>query len=189
LADRDPDRGLIEKIRTGDIEAYKELITRYWKPLLKFAYRHLGDAWAAEDAVQETFLKVYKALPEYEPRPEARFSTWLFRIAYRVCLNELTARKRYSIRLTEIAREARIDEAAKPDERAAGVRDFMAEALGKIPERQRAALLLRVNEGLTYDEIGEVLGLTRSAVESLIFRARSGLRRLLDGEGSDDDVS
>ena len=171
----DPEYALIKAIAGGDQEAFERLVKRYQNPLYNFVYRHLGDRALAEDITQETFLQIYRSASQFEPR--ARVSTWVFKIAFNLSLNESERRSRLQLRETPIT-----DEHQYADGRsAAAVANFelgqqITGLLDRLPDRQRAALLLRVNEGLSYREIAEVLGLSLQGVESLIFKARQQLR-------------
>src|ERR1035437_197697 len=167
----DPEYALIKAIAGGDQEAFERLVKRYQNPLYNFVYRHLGNRALAEDITQETFLQIYRSASRFEPR--ARVSTWIFKIAFNLSLNESERQSRLRLRETQMT-----DEHQYADGRsAAAVANFELEQqitglLDRLPDRQRAALLLRVNEGLSYREIAEVLGLSVQGVESLIFRAR-----------------
>jgi RNA polymerase sigma-70 factor (ECF subfamily) len=171
----DPEYALIRAIASGDQEAFERLVKRYQNPLYNFVYRHLGDRALAEDITQETFLQIYRSASRFEPR--ARVSTWIFKIAFNLSLNESERQSRLQLRETPIT-----DEHQYADGRsAAAVANFelgqqITGLLDRLPDRQRAALLLRVNEGLSYREIAEVLGLSLQGVESLIFKARQQLR-------------
>ena len=182
----DPEYALIKAIAGGDQEAFERLVKRYQNPLYNFVYRHLGDRFLAEDITQETFLQIYRAASRFEPR--ARVSTWIFKIAFNLSLNENERWSRLQLRETPIA-----DEHQYADGRsAAAVAKFELEQqitglLERLPDRQRAALLLRVNEGLSYREIAEVLGLSVQGVESLIFRARQQLRGLARPDGTEQE--
>lgn len=169
---RDPDFALVEATARGDRKAFETLVRRYQAPLLNFIFRYVGDRGTAEDLAQEVFLRVYRAAARFEAR--ARVSTWIFKIAYNLCMNEV---KRLS-RVEALDPEAAGKLVAPPSGREAEM-DVMA-ALGQLPEKQRAALLLRANEGLSYREIAEVLELTVPGVESLIFRARRNLKQALE---------
>jgi len=171
----DPEYALIKAIAGGDQEAFERLVKRYQNPLYNFVYRHLGDRALAEDITQETFLRIYRSAPRFEPR--ARVSTWIFKMAFNLSLNESERRGRLQLRETPITDEHQCADGSS----AAAVAKFELEQqitglLDRLPDRQRAALLLRVNEGLSYREIAEVLGISVQSVESLIFRARQQLR-------------
>lgn len=180
----DSDSELISGIGKGDWDAFERLVVRHQNRLLNFAYRYLGDRFAAEDIVQETFFCVHRSAAAFAVRPGTRVSTWIFKIAYHLCLNELTRRKRVRRLVTEVRRSVEALEGSSGADagRCLELSDAALAALNELPDNQRAALWLRVNEGLTYAEIAEVLGTTRSGVESLIFRARDTLRKKFRGD-------
>ncbi len=152
------------------------LYTRYGRQIYAFCLSRLRDPHEAEDAAQSTFLNAFRAFgkgaaPEFE-------SAWLYRIATNVCFS----RQRAAVRRRRI--ESPADLGAIAHELAGRSPDAdalvgLGEALGDIPERQRQALLLREWHGLSYNEIADTLGLTQSAVETLIFRARRSLAAAL----------
>ncbi len=177
----DPESELLRAIARGDHLAFKRLVERYQSRLFNFLYRYLRDRETAEDLTQEVFLKVYQAAPRFEPRAKVR--TWVFTIAYNLAVNELRRHRRRRL-LGLLVREDRGATAIEASE--AGdhleLEETMTAALGLLPHNQRAALLLRVRDELSYQEIAEVLGVSRASVESLLFRARERLRRLLRGQ-------
>ena len=174
-----PDYELIRAVGAGDHRAFEHLVRKYQDSLLNFVCRYLGDRDAAEDIVQEVFLALYRTAFRFEAR--ARASTWLFRIAYNLSMNEIQRSQR-NLKFKGTLRhllpvdsgQSAVDGVAARERQ----KDVMA-ALDLLPEKQRAAMLLRVNEELSYGEISEVLSVSVSAVEALIFRARARLRKLL----------
>jgi RNA polymerase sigma-70 factor (ECF subfamily) len=162
----------------GDDAAFDHLFERWASPLLRYLERMLRDRGSAEELVQEVFLRVHRSRDRY--RPDARFSTWLYRIATNLALNELR-------------RPRRRDPHASVDDEGAGIslvagssavddvvhaRRVSAEvevALAELPDRQRMALWLAAVEGHSYAEIAEVLDVTEKAVKALVHRARTGL--------------
>jgi len=175
----DPDSALMDAAGRGDVDAFEALIRRYQTPLLNFITRYLGDRAGAEDLAQEVFLRMYRAAPRFEPR--SKVSTWVFRIAYNLVLTEMDRRKRQA-RLRESFSQSWREEDREPLDDLGLRRELEEEilgAMGTLPENQRAALLLRVHEELSYREIGEVMGIGVGSVESLLFRARQNLRRSL----------
>jgi RNA polymerase sigma-70 factor (ECF subfamily) len=171
----DPDIELLRAIAGGDHLAFKGLVERYQSRLFNFLYRYLREREAAEDLTQEVFLKVYQAAPRFEPR--AKVKTWIFTIAYNLAVNELRRRQRRGF-FRLFAHEDREIEASKAENQL-HLEETMTEALGLLPANQRAALLLRVRDELSYQEIAEILGVSRASVESLLFRARERLRRMV----------
>jgi RNA polymerase sigma-70 factor (ECF subfamily) len=168
-------------LRAGDASAFDALFRRWSAPLLRFLERMLRDAASAEELVQEVFLRVHRARDRYAP--EARFSTWLYRIATNLALNELRRpRRREPHRSTdeeggsELAAEAAAPEAVV-DARRMGAR--VERELARLPEKQRAALCLTAVEGLSYAEVAEALEVSEQAVKALVHRARSALAERL----------
>jgi RNA polymerase sigma-70 factor (ECF subfamily) len=160
--------------RQGEMAAFDTLFQRWAGPLLRYLRRMLRDPATAEDLVQEAFLRVYRARDRY--RPDARFSTWLYRIATNLALNELRRPRRRDPHESLDAEGAAPLAALAPDadqqvdarRRAAA----LARALGSLPDRQRAALLLSAVEGRSYAEVAELLDVTEQAVKALVHRAR-----------------
>jgi len=175
------DLDLIKSIQNGDVRAFELLVERYQNSLFNFVFMMLRDDCAAEELVQEVFLKVYQALPRFKALPDAKPSSWIFKIAYNLSLNEIKRLRR----LSEFKKNAleHEDEKAKQyfleSNRIKELENGVIFALKKLPERQKAALLLRVKEDLSYREISEVLSVSVPSVEALIFRARKYLKEHL----------
>jgi RNA polymerase sigma-70 factor (ECF subfamily) len=176
------DEELMQRIARGEQPAFRLLARRVTPPALALARRLTGNAADAEEVVQEALLRVWTNAPRW--RPEALLRTWLYRIVVNLCLN----RKRRA----PFASLAEADEPADPTPDAAeqmenDERDrHIADAIGKLPERQRAAIVLTYQEGLSNAETADVLGTTRSAVETLLARAKQSLRQRLGPVGDDD---
>ena len=176
----DPDLKLIAAISRGDQEAFETLVKRYQAPLLNFIARYIGDRSMAEDITQEVFLRIYRAAPRFEAK--TKVSTWVFLIAYNQAMTEIGRRKRRQNLWQAIRQnsEEGVERVSSHHTSGYELQEELASALGRLPENQRAALLLRVNEELSYREIAEVLGMSVQSVESLLFRARSSLKLHLD---------
>lgn len=176
----DPDYALIDATGRGDLVAFEALVKRYQAPLLNFIARYLGgDRAAAEDLAQEAFLRIYRAAPRFEAR--TKVSTWIFRIAYNLALTEIGRRRRRQDLSEAILRGSKEGRGGLPADSGGDheLEEEVAQALDRLPENQRAALLLRLHEEHSYREIAEVLGTTVQSVESLLFRARRTLRESL----------
>jgi RNA polymerase sigma-70 factor, ECF subfamily len=173
---------LITAAGTGDPRAFEHLVRRYQDRVFEFICRYLGDPYAAEDLLQEVFLRLYQAAPAFEAR--GRLSTWLFKVAYNLSMNEIKRRKRHRT-LQETLRSSTpvsTDPPAPDGFAAKELKMKLAAALEQLPENQKAAMFLRVNEELSYVEISEVLSVSISSTESLIFRARIRLRQILKSD-------
>jgi RNA polymerase sigma-70 factor (ECF subfamily) len=159
----------------GDLAAFQELVLRHQRSAWSAAYRFLGDAGEAEDAAQETFLKILDAAPRYTP--SATFRTYLYRVVSRVCLDRV--RRKRPLVTDDLP--AVVDGSPTPAEAlAASERDARVRAaLDRLPPKQRLVLVLRHYEGQSYREIAAAMGLTEKAVEHLLARAVAALEQAL----------
>jgi len=158
---------LVAAARDGDGDAFELLVRRHQGAVYGLALRMLGSEADAQDAAQDTFVQAWRALARF--RGDSAFSTWLYRIVTNRCLNIL-ARRRPADALSDDHADRRDD----PAEIAVG-RERMhavAAAVLRLGREQRAALVLREFQGLSYDEIAAVLGITVAAVKGRIHRAR-----------------
>ena len=185
------DQALIEKVRGGNYEAFESLVNRYEGKIYRLAIRMLRNPQDAEDALQETFIQVFRGLPGFEGR--SQFSTWLFRLATNVCLMRIRHRdtepskmlplEDYLPKLEEGAAPQMVDWADRPEDALLSKesREKMMEALDKLPPEYRAVFILRDIEGFSNAETGESLGISVAAVKSRLHRARIALRGMLSG--------
>ncbi|MEI6127095.1 MAG: RNA polymerase sigma factor [Pseudomonadota bacterium] len=184
----DPHVQLMLRFQGGDEGAFRQLFEENKTALLNFIYRFCLDRRVAEELSQEVFLRVYKTARTY--RPEAMFSTWLYRIATNICLNEMRSGKyKYERELKSLdgGDGGRFLEAidahtlVKTDEKIAQEERFQAvrKALRALPEKQRMALICSVYDQLSYKEIAERLGCSEAAVKSIIHRSKLALRDIL----------
>jgi RNA polymerase sigma-70 factor (ECF subfamily) len=183
------DQALIDKINGGDFQAFEALVNRYEGKVYRLAMRMLRNQQDAEDALQETFLQVYRGLKSFEGR--ANFSTWLFRLATNVCLMKIRHRGTEPAGMVpledflpqhEKGNQPSLQEwPEKPEEilLTKESRGKMMEALDQLPPDYRAVFILRDIEGLSNAEAGEALGISVAAVKSRLHRARIALRGML----------
>ncbi len=182
------DNELMLKVKEGDISAFEEIYRRYSRYVINFAYRMLNDRNSAEEVMQEVFVKVYIQAKRY--RPEAKFSTYLFRIATNHCLNYIRD-EHLSLKgnisefneqnVPRFYQERGPEEEAWQNER----KRILLEALSELPENQRSAMVLLTYNDMSYEEIAQVIGCSVKAVKSLLHRARETLRVKLSGLRSD----
>lgn len=174
-----PDVELMLRVQRGDEAAFGELMEKHRKRVLNLVFRYVGEANAAEDIAQDVFVRVYQSRHRYTPT--AKFSTWLYRIAVNHCLNAIRARKSQAASLSkeEGRREGEGGEAPDEGIRRSEVRVAVREAIDSLPPSQRMAVLLARFEELSYQEIGEAMGLSLEAVKSLLFRAKESLQERL----------
>ena len=180
------EQDLVRRARTGDQAAFSALVTAYEGRIYMLALRYLGNRDDAQDAAQEVFLRVFRFLDGF--KEESNFSTWIYRIAVNVCKDLLMQKIRRAEQPLEQKDEDNEDYALPiPDERyapetvfeAAQLRKSLCDAILSLPEAQRQIIILRDVQGLSYEEIGEILFLERGTVKSRIARARGNLRKLL----------
>ncbi len=172
---------LITAAKTGDQEAFRQLVERYQGAVYNLAYRMLGIPEEAEDAAQEIFVRIYRQLERYDPT--RKFSTWTLVIATNYCIDQLRRRRMQLVPLENIIPWAR-DREAGPEAEALGQesRDEVQRLIRELPEKYRAPLVLRYWEDLSCAEIAEILGVPEGTVKTQIHRARKALGKLLAGE-------
>lgn len=162
-------------------ESFEEIFDRFQTPIYNYVYRMMGNADDANDLTQEAFIKAYVALPKLSG--DVNLSAWLYRIATNTCLDELRRRKIIRWQPWEAFVSVFHPKQVAGDdpelETLHGEDVAMVQrVMDRLPARYRMSLLLREYQELSCDEIGEVLGISRSAVKSLLFRAREEFRRM-----------
>jgi RNA polymerase sigma-70 factor (ECF subfamily) len=182
------DAAIMLELRAGNMAGFDYLIQKYRKPIIHFMYRMVHNQAVAEELAQEVFLRVYRSRETY--RAEARFSTWLYRIATNLGVNHARDTKQERFASTIHLDEVDPETGTTPDvadstigaeadmlrkERMNAIREHVL----ALPERQRMAVLMHKYEGMDYKQIGEVLKLSESATKSLLFRAYQTLREKL----------
>lgn len=180
------DHALMALIGAGDHLAFKELVERHQNAVIGTVAKMLGNSSDAEDISQQVFLRIWRNAKRY--RPEAKFTTYLFTITRNLVFNETRRRGRKK----EVSADEREENshhliedspARQPDAETlqAELQQAVDDAIASLPEAQRLAVVLRRYDQLPYEEIAELLGLSLSAVKSLLFRARTSLRETLSG--------
>jgi len=179
------DSAIMLELRAGNISGFDFLIQKYRRPIVNFMYRMVHNQAVAEELAQEVFLRVYRSRETY--RAEARFSTWLYRIATNLGVNHARDTRHERAASTVYLDEADSQTGTTPDladcspgaednllyrERFNAIRQHVL----ALPERQRMAVLMHKYEGMDYKQIGDVLKLSESATKSLLFRAYQTLR-------------
>jgi RNA polymerase sigma-70 factor, ECF subfamily len=182
------DAAVMLRVAAGDEASFNYLVAKYHRPMIHFLYRMVHNQSVAEELAQEVFLRVYRARDSY--RAEARFTTWLYRIATNLAVNHardtrheraaqtvyLDAPDEETGATPDLADdEPTVEQRLLRDERMTAIRDHVM----ALPERQRMAVLMHKYQGMDYRQIGEVLKLSESATKSLLFRAYQTLREKL----------
>jgi len=165
----------IQRALTGDQEAFACLVEAYQTPVYNLAYRMLGNAAEAEDAAQETFIRVYTRLDTYDS--ERKFSSWLLAIASNYCIDRLRQRRFGWLSLDELPPWRWLTSSSRPEEAVirGEERDEVRQLLDQLPPHYRATVILRYWYDLSYQEIAEAMETTESAVKSTLHRARQML--------------
>lgn len=183
---------LIRSFLAGERVAFDRLVLRYKDRVFNLCFRLLGDYHDASDCAQETFIKVHRALPRF--RFESAFSTWLYRIAVNTCKSSRSSlafrMKKSTVSLDGMdagAHQGLEASAGNPHPTPDQVLErrererHLQEAIGALPHAQRAVVVLRDVEGLSYEEIARIAGLKPGTVKSKLSRARNRLREKLEG--------
>ena len=179
------DSTLINRAKLGDIQAFEAIVARYYARCMRFAHGMLRDSADADDVVQETFVRVYRALPRYEERQ--RFDSWLFRILGNCCRTaNLLQQRRESLDVSDEGALLNVQSTDRPDaafDHEWG--DEVRRALAEVPEYNREIFLLHYVEGFSYEEIERITGVRQSALKMRVKRASDFLRTRLAGVNRD----
>lgn len=195
MGESDPDLLLVERVKRGDMRAFEMLVVKYQRRIERLIGRMVRDADLVQDIAQESFIRAYRALPQF--RGESAFYTWLYRIAVNTAKKALMDRKRdplvleSSMAVSEDGEETsrienELSDGATPEAMLASkeIAAAVNSAIDALSEELRQAITLREIEGLSYEEIAEVMNCPIGTVRSRIFRAREAiaaqLRPLLD---------
>ena len=188
---KEEELAVVQRVQRGDVNAFEDLVAAYEKNVYNLALRMTGNAQDAEDMAQEAFIKAYNSLSSF--RGESKFSVWLYRIVSNVCLDFLRKKnKQGTVSLSvedDDGEDSQLDLpdlSQSPEELLEKklTREAVQRGLKALPEDARQILLLREIQGLSYEEIGQTLGLESGTVKSRIFRARKKLCAFLLADGN-----
>lgn len=170
---------LVERCRDGDVLAFRDLYERYKRPLFSLATRFHGNTLDAEDSLQEAFIRVYRALPEF--RFESRLETWLYRIVMNTCISRTRARRNTEEQLN--ADSADSLPASSTNDGDVLLRNLLEREITALPPQQRAIFLMYAVHGQTHPDIAESLGISVGTSKSAYHRARETLKERLAQHG------
>jgi RNA polymerase sigma-70 factor (ECF subfamily) len=182
------DEELVARSIGGDSESFNELILRWERPIYALAYRTIGREEDARDVCQETFLRAFRALPGF--RGQAKFSSWLYRIALNLCRDWIRRERR--ARLVQPPEDVDLMELAVAAEPSESIEALVSRndearvverAMATLSEEQRTAIVLKEYHGLTFQEIADVVGCPLSTVKTRLYQGLTVLRRELAKDG------
>jgi len=182
------DEELVARSVAGDHDSFNQLILRWERPIYALAYRVIGRDEDARDVCQETFLRAFRALPGF--KGQAKFSSWLYRIALNLCRDWIRRQKRTpvvaapeGIDIIELAADQGPVESIEDLVARKQLGETVAIAMQHLPEEQRTAIILKEYHGLTFQEIADLQGCPLSTVKTRLYQGLSVLRRDLESRG------
>jgi RNA polymerase sigma-70 factor (ECF subfamily) len=182
------DEELVTRARGGDTDSFNQLILRWERPIYALAYRVIGREEDARDVCQDTFLRAYRSLAGF--KGEAKFSSWLYRIALNLCRDWIRRQRRAPV--SQLRDDVDALEAAASVEPSESIEDLVArrelsavveEAMALLPPEQRTALILKEYHGMTFQEIADLQGCPLSTVKTRLYQGLAVLRRHLERQG------
>ncbi len=182
------DEELVARSMAGDAESFNQLVLRWERPIYALAYRVIGRDEDARDVAQETFLRAFRALPGF--RGQAKFSSWLYRIALNLCRDWIRRKKRTPI--VDMPEDVDFIEMAADHGPVESIEDLVArnemsrivaEGMKLLPDEQRTAIVLKEYHGLTFQEIADLQGCPLSTVKTRLYQGLSVLRKHLERQG------
>lgn len=181
------DLEIINKLKNGDNETFRLVVEKYQRLVLNCSFKFLRNKESAEDITQEVFLEVFESINSF--RADSKLSTWIYRIAVTKSINHLKSlkrKKRFAFLVSlfgddEVEKQISDDGSLNPEKELENLdrAKILKWAIEKLPENQRIAFSLSKYKEMSYEEISEVLGTTVSAVESLLHRAKTNLKKSL----------
>jgi RNA polymerase sigma-70 factor (ECF subfamily) len=183
------DEELVARSVGGDADSFNELVLRWERPIYALAYRTIGREEDARDVCQETFLRAFRALPGF--RGQAKFSSWLYRIALNLCRDWIRRERRApvvqapdDIDLVELAAAAEPSESIEDLVARRDMAQTVERAMALLPEEQRTAIVLKEYHGLTFQEIADLMNCPLSTVKTRLYQGLTVLRRELSKQPS-----
>lgn len=182
------DEELVARSQSGDVESFNQLILRWERPIYALAYRVIGREEEARDVCQEAFLRAFRALPGF--KGQAKFSSWLYRITLNLCRDWIRRQRRAPV--SQLPEDIDLVEMAASQGPVESIEDLVArrelsavveEAMARLPEEQRTAIILKEYHGMTFQEIAELQGCPLSTVKTRLYQGLSVLRRQLEKNG------
>lgn len=182
------DEELVARSVDGDADSFNQLVRRWERPIYALAYRTIGREEDARDVTQDTFLRAFRALPGF--KGQAKFSSWLYRIALNLCRDWIRRQRRTptvampeGVDLIELASEQGPVESIETLVARREMSDAVAEAMKRLPDEQRTAIVLKEYHGLTFQEIADIQGCPLSTVKTRLYQGLTVLRRQLEAAG------
>lgn len=167
------DLELVEAAFGGNVESFGELAGRYYTPIVALAHSKVGDRHLAEDIAQETFAKACFKLKEL--RDKRKFAGWLGAICRNICMDMLRGRRNFETSdMTSIAAERNVEEFEEDEQ--------IRKVISRLPEKMRETIYLKFYDGMTYEKISEVLGISRQAINGRLRRAKRMIAKKLEAE-------
>jgi len=178
------DEELVARSRSGDADSFNQLISRWERPIYALAYRVIGREEDARDVTQETFLRAFRGLSAF--KGQAKFSSWLYRIALNLCRDWIRRKKRSpmailpeDVDLEDLASDAGPTETVEDLVSRRELSELVEAAMARLPEEQRTAIILKEYHGMTFQEIADLQGCPLSTVKTRLYQGLSVLRREL----------
>ena len=182
------DEELVALSMGGDVESFNQLVLRWERPIYALAYRVIGREDEARDVVQETFLRAFRGIGKF--RGQAKFSSWVYRIALNLCRDWMRRERRAPLLPTpegvDVVELAAAQGPVESIEDLVARKDLsrvVAEAMTKLPEEQRTAIILKEYHGMTFQEIADLQGVPLSTVKTRLYQGLNVLRRHLAAQG------
>ena len=188
------DEELVARSISGDVESFNQLVLRWERPIYALAYRVIGREEEARDVVQETFLRAFRGIKNF--RGQAKFSSWVYRIALNLCRDWIRRERRAPIQATpegidlvELAAEQGPVESIETLVARHDLSKIVEQAMALLPDEQRTAIILKEYHGMTFQEIADLQGCPLSTVKTRLYQGLTVLRRHLQAQGRFDSAS